>query len=158
MLWYSSDMGKKWKSNALFHTYYLQLRRVIESFPRMTSNTLDRFKPLMKFHIDRNFIHITVCIDESKEELQYHYKLTTEDLEEIIKDWPAELLIPANPTELSDLDLIGNPMVTHGAYDAPSSSRKKKKQDLQKVHNTWEETTFKSPSGGGDDEVNKEGK
>jgi hypothetical protein len=23
MLWYSSDMGKQWQSNAVFHTYYL---------------------------------------------------------------------------------------------------------------------------------------
>jgi hypothetical protein len=23
MLWYSSDMGKQWKSNTVFHTYYL---------------------------------------------------------------------------------------------------------------------------------------
>jgi hypothetical protein len=31
MLWYSSDMGKQWQSNAVFHTYYLQLKRVIEA-------------------------------------------------------------------------------------------------------------------------------
>jgi hypothetical protein len=35
-LWYSSDMEKQWQSNAVFHTYYLQLKRAIESFPRMT--------------------------------------------------------------------------------------------------------------------------
>jgi hypothetical protein len=33
MLWYTSDMGKKWKSNMVFHGYYLQLNRAIESFP-----------------------------------------------------------------------------------------------------------------------------
>jgi hypothetical protein len=32
-LWYSSDMAKQWQSNAVFHTYYLQLKRAIESFP-----------------------------------------------------------------------------------------------------------------------------
>jgi hypothetical protein len=32
-LWYTSDMEKKWKSNAVFHTYYLQLTHAIESFP-----------------------------------------------------------------------------------------------------------------------------
>jgi hypothetical protein len=32
-LWYSSDMAKQWKTNAVFHTYYLQLKRAIESFP-----------------------------------------------------------------------------------------------------------------------------
>lgn len=28
-LWYSSDMAKQWQSNAVFHTYYLQLNRAI---------------------------------------------------------------------------------------------------------------------------------
>jgi hypothetical protein len=32
-LWYSSDMVKEWQSNAVFHTYYLQLMCAIESFP-----------------------------------------------------------------------------------------------------------------------------
>jgi hypothetical protein len=36
-LWYSSDMGKQWQSNTVFHTYYLQLKRAIEAEPRMTS-------------------------------------------------------------------------------------------------------------------------
>jgi hypothetical protein len=57
-LWYSSDMGKKWQSNAVFHTYYLQLRRAIDSFPRMTSNTLDRFRPLMKFRAQIGILFI----------------------------------------------------------------------------------------------------
>jgi hypothetical protein len=157
-LWYSRDMGKQWQSNTVFHTYYLQLRRAIESFPRMASNTLDRFKPLMKFHADRNFIYITAHTDESKEELQCYYKLTIEDLEEIIKDWPAELLIPLDPAEFSDPDLIGNPVVTREEYDAPRSSRKKKKQYVQELHSTSEETASESPSRGGDDEVNKEEK
>jgi hypothetical protein len=43
MLWYSRDMGTKWKSNAVFHTYYLQLKRDIKVEPHMTSNTLQWF-------------------------------------------------------------------------------------------------------------------
>jgi hypothetical protein len=39
MLWYSSNMGKQWQSNAIFHIYYLQLKRDIEDEPRMTPNT-----------------------------------------------------------------------------------------------------------------------
>jgi hypothetical protein len=57
-LWYLSDMGKKWQSNAVFHTYYLQLKRAIEDEPRMMLKTLQRFRTLMKFHVDRNFIYI----------------------------------------------------------------------------------------------------
>jgi hypothetical protein len=37
-LWYLRNMGKQWQSNAIFHTYYLQLKRDIESFPCMTEH------------------------------------------------------------------------------------------------------------------------
>jgi hypothetical protein len=67
----------------------MQLKRAIKSFSRMMPNTLDRFRPLMKFHTDRNFIYITACANENKEEIQSYYKLTEEDLEEITKEWPA---------------------------------------------------------------------
>jgi hypothetical protein len=43
-------------------------------------------------------------------------------------------------------------------YDAPNSSRKKKKEDVQEIHSTSKETTLDSPSGGGDNEVEKEEK
>jgi hypothetical protein len=100
-LWYSSDMAKQWQSNVVFHTYYLQLKRAIESFPRMTSNTLHRFRPFVKFCADRHFIYITARADEHKEELQSYYKLTEEDMEEITKEWPVEFLIPVDQEELS---------------------------------------------------------
>jgi hypothetical protein len=99
----------------------------------MTLNTLDRFRPLMKFHADRHFIYITACIDKSKEELQSYYKLTEEDLEEITKEWPAKFLIPVDHAELSDLDLIGSPVVTREEYDAPNSSRKKNKEYVKEI-------------------------
>jgi hypothetical protein len=155
-LWYSSDMEKQWQSNAVFHTYYLQLKRAIESFPRMTSNTLHRFRPLAKFHADRHFIYITVHGDEHKEELQSYYKLTEEDMEEITKEWPAEFLVPVEQTELSDPDLIRSPVVTREEYDGPNSSRRKKKEEVQEMNNASKETTPDSPGGGGDDEVDQE--
>jgi hypothetical protein len=64
-LWYSSDMAKQWKSYVVFHTYYLQLTRAIKSFPRMTLNTLHRFRPIVKFRTDRHFIYITKRRDET---------------------------------------------------------------------------------------------
>jgi hypothetical protein len=42
-LWYSSDMNKQWQSNVIFHTYYNQLKLVIQSEPRITPNTLHGF-------------------------------------------------------------------------------------------------------------------
>jgi hypothetical protein len=76
----SSDMGKKWQSNAVFHTYYLQLKRDIKVSPRIIPNTLHRFRPFVKFHTDRHFIYITACKDKQKEVLQSYYKLTEEEL------------------------------------------------------------------------------
>jgi hypothetical protein len=124
----------------------------------MTPNTLDRFRPLMKFHADRHFIYITVWTDESKEELQSYYKLTEEDLEEITKEWTAKFLIPVDQEALSDPNLIGILVVTHEEYDAPNSSRNKNKEDVYEIHNTSEETASYLPRGGGYNEVDKEEK
>jgi hypothetical protein len=78
MLRYSSNIEKQWKSNAVFHTYYLQLKRAIQSFPRMMPNMLHRFMPLAKFHVHRHFIYITT---QHKEEIKSYYKLTEKDME-----------------------------------------------------------------------------
>jgi hypothetical protein len=127
-LWYSSDMVKQWQSNAVFHTYYLQLKWAIESFPRMMPNTLHRFRPLVKFHADRHFIYITVRGDENKEELQSYYKLTEEDMEEITKEWPAEFLVPVEDAELSDPDIIGSPLVTRVEHDGQGSGQEEEEK------------------------------
>jgi hypothetical protein len=68
-LWYSSDMNKQWQSNVIFHTYYTQLKTVIQSEPHITPNKLHRFRPLMKFSADHHFIYITVCTNEHKQQL-----------------------------------------------------------------------------------------
>jgi hypothetical protein len=92
----------------------------------MTMNTLHRFRPFVKFHADKQFIYITTHGDEHKEVLHSYYKLTEEDLEEITKEWLAEILIPIDLTKLSDLELIGSPMVTREGYDTPRTNRRKK--------------------------------
>jgi hypothetical protein len=152
-LWYSSDMEKQWKSNTVFHTYYLQLKRAIEDVPRMMLNTLHWFQPLMNFHVDRHFIYITMHADENKEELHSYYKLTEEELEEITKDWSTELLISADPTEMLDPELIGSPETTHEANDTPGPSRRKKTEEVQKLSSASKEAASVSSGQGGDDEV-----
>jgi hypothetical protein len=137
-LWYSSDMGKKWQSNVVFHTYYLQLKMAIESFTQMTVNTLDRFIPLMKFRVDRHFIYITARTDHNKEELKLYYNLTEEDLEEITKEWLAEFLIPVAKEKKIDPNLIVCSIVTHKEYNAPSRRRRKKKEDVQELNSASE--------------------
>jgi uncharacterized protein YsxB (DUF464 family) len=64
----------------------------------MNPNTLQRFRPLLKFSADQHFIYITMRANEHKEQLQLYYKITEEDLEEITKDWSVDILIPAEPT------------------------------------------------------------
>jgi hypothetical protein len=100
----------------------------------MTPNTLHRFRPLAKFCTDRNFIYITARVDENKEELQSYYKLIEEDMEEINNEWPTEFLILVNQVEMSDPNLIESPVVTHKEYDAPSSRRRKKKEEVQELN------------------------
>jgi hypothetical protein len=39
-LWYTDDMTKQWKSNAMFHANYQQINVAIESFSSMTLYTL----------------------------------------------------------------------------------------------------------------------
>jgi hypothetical protein len=88
----------------------------------------------MKFSADCHFIYITACVDEHHQHLQSYYKLTAQDLEEITKEWSVDLLILANPTELSDVD---SPEVVH---DTPGPSKTKKNEEAQDAHSTLAET------------------
>jgi hypothetical protein len=144
-LWYSGDMGKQWQSNAVFHTYYIHLKRAIGVVPRMMPNTLHRFKLFMKFHTDRNFIYIITCENESKEELQSYYNLTEEDLEDITKDWSSKLLIPTDPIEMFDLELIGSSEASQEEHDTPGPRRRKKTEEVQNQSSASDETTSESP-------------
>jgi hypothetical protein len=102
--------------------------------------------PLMKFSVDRHFIYITACTDEHKQQLQSYYKLTEEDLEEITKECSADLLIPTDPTEISDID---SPKV---AQNTPGPSKTKKNEESQYVRSTLAKTASISPKQEGDDE------
>jgi hypothetical protein len=59
---------------------------------------------------------------------------------------------------LYDPNLIGILVVTRKEYNAPSSSRRNKNEDVQELSSTSEETASDSPGGGGSDEVDKEEK
>jgi hypothetical protein len=54
--------------------------------------------------VDYHFIYLTRCTDEHQEQLQFYYKITKEDLEEITKEWSEDLLIPTDPMDISDID------------------------------------------------------
>jgi hypothetical protein len=148
-LWYSNDMNKQWKSNVIFHTYYAQLRLTIHPEPRMTLNTLHRFRHLIKFRADHHFIYITTHVDENKEQLQSYYKLTEEDLEEITKEWSTNLLILANPTELSDIDIPEAMQNTLGPSKTKKTKKTKKDDEIQYVDNRYVRTVSITPEKGG---------
>jgi hypothetical protein len=65
-------------------------------------------------------------------------------LEEITKEWLADLLIPADLTEISDID---SPETTH---DTPGPNKTKNNEEAQDVNNTLAKTTSISPKQGGD--------
>ena len=60
----------------------------------------------MKFHGDKHFIYIIAHREEQKEVPHSYYRITEEDLEEITKEWPVDLLILVDLVELSDPELI----------------------------------------------------
>jgi hypothetical protein len=129
----------------MLHTYYNQLKIAIQSKPRMTLNTLHRFRPLMKFSADRYFIYITARADEHKKQIQSYYKIMEEDLEDITKDCSADLLIPADPAEISDIDS------PETASDTPEPSKIKKTEEVHDLDNASMKTASISPEQGGDD-------
>jgi hypothetical protein len=65
----------------------------------------------MKFNADNHFLYIIACVDKHKKQLHSYYKLTEDDLEEITKEWSVDLLVPADPAKISDVD---NPEVCAG--------------------------------------------
>jgi hypothetical protein len=142
-LCYSSDMNKQWKSNAVFHTYYNQLKTAIQFEPRITLNTLHKFKPLMKFRMDHHLIYIIARIDEHKKQLQSYYKLTEEDLEEITKEWSVDLLIP---TDLTKISYIDSPKEVH---DTPRPSKTKKTEEVHDLDSASVKTASRSTEQGG---------
>jgi hypothetical protein len=129
-LWYSNDMNKQWQSNVIFHTYYTQLKFSIQSEPHMTLNTLHRFRPLMKFSMDRHFIYITTHADEHKEQIQSYYKLTEDDLEEITEEWSTDLLISVDPVEMSNFSSPEATQNTPGPNKTKKTKHTKKDEEI----------------------------
>jgi hypothetical protein len=65
-------------------------------------------------------------------------------LEEITKDWSVELLIAADPAELSDIDS------PEAAHDTPGPSKIKKTEEVHDLDNTSVKTASILAEKGGD--------
>jgi hypothetical protein len=111
---------------------------------RFVSNVLHQFRPLMKFSVDHHFTYIITHGDKHKKQLQSYYKLTEDDLEDITKEWSVDLLVAADPTNMSDKE------IPEAMSDTPGPSRTKKDDEVKHVPSTSVKTTSISPMQGGD--------
>jgi hypothetical protein len=102
------------------------------------------FSPSMKFNMDHHFIYIIVYIDEHKQQLQSYYKMIEEELEEITKDWSADLLIPVDPVEIYDIEC------PETVQDTLGPSRMKKTKEIQDLDSASMKTASISAEQGRD--------
>jgi hypothetical protein len=70
--------------------------------------------------------------------------LTEDDLEEITKEWSADLLVPADPAKMSNVDSPDT------MSDTPGPSKTKKDDEVHDVHSTSAKTSSISPEQGDD--------
>ena len=67
-------------------------------------------------------------------------------MEQITKEWSADLLVPTDPVEMSDVDS------PEAMSDTPGPRNTKKDVGVQGTHSTSTKTTSISPTKGSDDE------
>jgi hypothetical protein len=106
--------------------------------------------------VDRHFIYLTPRADEHQEQLQSYYKLTEEDLEEITKEWSVDLLVSADPTEMSDIDSPRTAQDTPGPSKTKKAKTTKKTEEVQDVDSLSVRMTSITPDEEGDDEEGTE--
>jgi hypothetical protein len=98
----------------------------------------------MKFSVDHHFTYITTHNNEHKQQLQSYYKLTKDDLEEITKEWSANLLVAAGLADMFDEES------PEAMPDTPGPIRTKKDDEGEDVPSTSTKTASISPAQGGD--------
>jgi hypothetical protein len=100
----------------------------------------------MNYKVDRHFIYIISQADKHKQQIQSYYKMTEEDLEEITKEWSADLLIPVDPTEISDINILET------TQDTPEPSKTNKNKEVHDLDSASVKTTSISLEQGVDGE------
>ena len=78
--------------------------------------------------------------------------MTEEDLEEITKEWSTNLLVLADPAELSDIDIPEAAQNTLGPSKTKKTTKMKKDEEIQDIDNKSIRTTSISPKQEGNDE------
>jgi hypothetical protein len=98
----------------------------------------------MKFNVNHHFTYITTRGDEHNQQLQSYYKLIEDDLEDITKEWLLNLLVAADPINMSNEEIL------EAMPDTPGPSKTKKDDEVEDIPSTSTKTTSISPMWGGD--------
>jgi hypothetical protein len=122
----------------------------------MTPNNLHRFQPLIKFGVDRHFIYITTRAYDNKEQLYLYYNLIEEYLEDITKEWSVDLLIPADPAEVSGIDIPEAAENTPRPSKTNKTKKTKKDEEIQDVERRSIRMESITPEKGGNGEYLEE--
>jgi hypothetical protein len=85
--------------------------------------------------------------------------MTDEYMDNIKKEWPEEFLVPIADAELSDIDIIGSPLVTQVEHVGQSSwtKKKKNKEEVQNIEIDEEKNAYEENGQEGGDEGEKKG-
>lgn len=76
----------------------------------MLPRTLQEFHPYVKFSAEPHCFYVTARRDKARQKFPTYYKLTNEDIRDIIKGWPEEFQNPVDEAELSDIVNLGTPI------------------------------------------------
>jgi hypothetical protein len=106
----------------------------------------------MKFSADRHFIYLTPRADEHQEQLQSYYKLTEEYLEDINKEWSANLLVAADLANILDISSLEAAQDTLGPSKMQKTKEMKKTEEVQDVDSRSVRTASVTPDEEGNDE------
>jgi hypothetical protein len=77
----------------------------------------------------------------TQEQLESYYNLIEEDLEEITKEWLEDLLVSADPIEMSNIDSPKTTQDTPGLSKTKKEKMTKKTEEVQDVDNLSIRTT-----------------
>ena len=84
----------------VFYYYYGQLCKAINSSPHITRELTNAYGKIIRFVVDRHHIYLQPCTQEGGDKHIGYYWMTSEDVEQVIKDQPK--LWVENPEKLKD--------------------------------------------------------
>ena len=89
-LWATKDPEHENLNNMVFYTYYQMLCEAIQKTPRITNEVTDAYSKKVWFLADMHQIWIKPCGIKKSGCYAGLYRMTAEDIEQIIKEWPQE--------------------------------------------------------------------